>query len=312
MFLRFETSFFGCLSSTGELETAILKPTELRVSKEWWNGTWAAIPSYPDLVMTLGLSVPQEGSKERKEKEDGRGRIGECSPCLEQGKALDEVRYPVKRLRNANVDAIDHCHTGHDWNRTIKCGLSVKEEFGGCVGALSEQEEQNSSSPSAAPRSPRSGGQTPVRFVFRQLQQDSFEDGTSSDLKENRVTVSGVTSKPYGVGLKWKAGRKRHRQGDLVTSRVDRKVAHPMNEGKDCSIDISKEEVSSDGDNVESAPLEDAENFPRRKNGEGAEIVKHKRHRKGNDSSLKALHGTPMGSSLFIGSLPIANLVMSR
>ncbi|CAM6095076.1 unnamed protein product [Calypogeia fissa] len=301
----------------GELETAILKASEVRASKEWLNGTWAAIPNYPDLVMLFGLSVPQGV----KETDHSMRHLGEGSLFVGAGQTTIEERplSPAKLLRNGKVEGADQSLHVRDWNRCTKgCAVSVKEESTLTTGTECQHEAQNSSSPSATPGTSRSDApSTPIRLVFRQLPQDSQDDGISSDVKAapgklSRVMGSSGSSKAPGIGLKWKADRKRHRQGDSVTSRVDRNAAHSLSDVKECGMDILKEDVNSDGLIGESAPLEDVENLPRWKTGDGEEIVRHKKHRKGNDSSLKALHGTPMGSSLFMGSLPIANLVMSR
>ncbi|KAH9302626.1 hypothetical protein KI387_014209 [Taxus chinensis] len=128
------------------------------------------------------------------------------------------------------------------------------------------------------------------------------EQRSPVNLESNNREMSSPNNVQLRGSLRWKSSRKRHRVGD--SSPLSRSATAC---GKEESKRSRKLAGTPDMKNGRESLLESNEDVPKRQE----DTVDLKTLKQGHDN-LKPIHGASISDSLFISSMPVANLVMSR
>lgn len=312
-----------CGMIAGEGDTVDFKMGDLRVSKDWVNGSWIDIHCNPDAVKAANLSFLSSnyGQPESVEKKAAFStpRIPiihpRKSPIRLDTPSLSALELKEKHLQHQSADAaLDSEAAGKDGSdqceerrsRPLREDVETLLHF---VANCTEGEVKEE-----------------VSKVFSENGQEAAVPQVASASEKNPalgslVILSNASSNLVSSELKWKTARKRmrHESDTLGLSRADHRAHHiHTNHNVTKGDEHSREKENSMSDRENEGPgHKEREELPRwrtgDRSGESEDTSKLKKLRQGHDSSLKSIHGPPIGGTpLFIGTAPIANLVMSR
>jgi hypothetical protein len=320
----------------GEGDISSFHSADLRVSKDWVNGSWvdvhcnyealnaaslsslakncehpAAVEKKPYAVFpsststlspttaSLQCDAPSTSASEVDKKFLQYGRNGERPSAKSKGgkELLSSDHSDERRLRPGNED-VEH----------------LLHFVANCIDTEGELKEEASS---AAPQ------ETGCELIPRKLSIP--QEAPISDVSPNLDSASILSNTGGSLvssDLRWNSARKRMRHGgeSLAVLRAE----HRVNQFQANNLIPAKEEEDmqagdgsmSDREN-EGLPSPCDKEEPRwrtgERSGESDDTVKLKKLRQGHEGTLKPIHAPPVGGTpLFLGTAPIANLVMSR
>ncbi|CAK9195064.1 unnamed protein product [Sphagnum troendelagicum] len=320
----------------GEGDISSFHSADLRVSKDWVNGSWvdvhcnyealnaaslsslakncehpAAVEKKPYAVFpsststlspttaSLQCDAPSTSASEVDKKFLQYGRNGEKPSVKSKGgkELLSSDHSDERRLRPGNED-VEH----------------LLHFVANCIDTEGELKEEASS---AAPQ------ETGCELFPRKSSMP--QEAPISDVSPNLDSVSILSNTGGSLvssDLRWNSARKRMRHGgeSLAVLRAEHRVnqfqANNLNPAKEVEDMQAGDGSMSDRENEGlTSPCDQEE--PRwrtgERSGERDDTLKLKKLRQGHEGTLKPIHAPPVGGTpLFLGTAPIANLVMSR
>ncbi|KAH8950307.1 hypothetical protein BDL97_10G078200 [Sphagnum fallax] len=307
----------------GEGDISSFHSADLRVSKDWVNGFWVDVHCNYEALNAAGLEkkpyavfpsstsalspttaslqcdAPSTSASEVDKKFLQYGRDGEKPSVKSKGgkELLSSDHSDERRLRPGNEDVE---HLLHFVANRIDTEGELKEEAS-----------------SAAPQ------ETGCELFPRKSSMP--QEAPISDMSPNLNSVSILSNTGGSLvssDLRWNSARKRMRHGgeSLAVLRAEHRVnqfeANNLNPAKEEEDMQAGDGSMSDRENEGlTSPCDQEE--PRwrtgERSGESDDTVKLKKLRQGHEGTLKPIHAPPVGGTpLFLGTAPIANLVMSR
>ncbi|KAH8950288.1 hypothetical protein BDL97_10G076900 [Sphagnum fallax] len=320
----------------GEGDISSFHSADLRVSKDWVNGSWVDVHcNYEALnaasLSSLAKNCEHPAAVEKKPYAVFPSSTSPLSPttaslqCDAPSTSASEVDKKFLQYgRNGEKPSVkskggkELLSSDHSDERRIRPGNEDVEHLlhfvANCIDTEGELKEEASS---AAPQ------ETGCELFPRKSSMP--QEAPISDVSPNLDSVS-ILSNTRGSlvssDLRWNSARKRMRHGgeSLAVLRAEHRVnqfqANNLNPAKEEEDMQAGDGSMSDRENEGlTSPCDQEE--PRwrtgERSGESDDTVKLKKLRHGHEGTLKPIHAPPVGGTpLFLGTAPIANLVMSR
>ncbi|CAK9257318.1 unnamed protein product [Sphagnum jensenii] len=320
----------------GEGDISSFHSADLRVSKDWVNGSWVDVHcNYEALnaasLSSLAKNCEHPAAVEKKPYAVFPSSTSTLSPttaslqCDAPSTSASEVDKKFLQYgRNGEKPSVkskggkELFSSDHSDERRLRPGNEDVEHLlhfvANCIDTEGElKEEASSAAPQETgcelfPRKSSMPQEAPISDVSPNLDSVSILSNTGGSL------VSG--------DLTWNSARKRMRHGgeSLAVLRAEHRVnqfqANNLNPAKEVEDMQAGDGSMSDRENEGlTSPCDQEE--PRwrtgERSGERDDTLKLKKLRQGHEGTLKPIHAPPVGGTpLFLGTAPIANLVMSR
>ncbi|KAG6555755.1 hypothetical protein Mapa_002995 [Marchantia paleacea] len=285
---------------------ARVRESDLRPSWEWMNGRWSSVSF---LLGCAPLDV-KPSPKASNQTSNGSSILGShANGSLESASFDEEAGARILSMISKSTS----CAVGRDsWNAPPRvggpycieedsqyaCDHSRKQTM---TGSVSRPDAEDCTGVAMV----KSGKVEELMHVLESVKEERQDSESSRDSSRRILVDVGANSgdevkKVTSTGLKWR--RKRHRQ---IPS-LGNVVVHSHSADSKESLEKSRDDSRADRTDEDSMLLDNVEKYSRLKSGDMEELPKFKQHRHGK------IHGTPMGNSFLITSIPIANLVMSR
>ncbi|KAH8950314.1 hypothetical protein BDL97_10G078700 [Sphagnum fallax] len=307
----------------GEGDISSFHSADLRVSKDWVNGSWVDVHcNYEALnaasLSSLAKNCEHPAAVEKKPYAVFPSSTSTLSPttaslqCDAPSTSASE-KPSVKSKGGKELFTSDHSD-----QRRLRPGNEDVEHLlhfvANCIDTEGKlKEEASSAGPQETgcelfPRTSSMPQEAPISDVSPNLDSVSILSNTGGSL---------VSS-----DLRWNSARKRMRHGgeSLAVLRAEHRVnqfqAKNLNPAKEVEDMQAGDGSMSDRENEGlTSPCDQEE--PRWRTGERSaerdDTLKLKKLRQGHEGTLKPIHAPPVGGTpLFLGTAPIANLVMSR
>ncbi|KAH8950280.1 hypothetical protein BDL97_10G076300 [Sphagnum fallax] len=287
----------------GEGDISSFHSADLRVSKDWVNGSWVDVHCNYEALNAASLSsLPKNCEHPAAVEKKPYAVFPSSTSTLSPTTASLQCDAPStsaseRRLRPGNEDVE---HLLHFVANCIDTEGKLKEE----ASSAGPQE----TGCELFPRTSSMPQEAPISDVSPNLDSVSILSNTGGSL---------VSS-----DLRWNSARKRMRHGgeSLAVLRAEHRVnqfqAKNLNPAKEVEDMQAGDGSMSDRENEGlTSPCDQEE--PRwrtgERSGERDDTLKLKKLRQGHEGTLKPIHAPPVGGTpLFLGTAPIANLVMSR
>lgn len=297
----------------GESVYSTFQKCDLRLSREWVHNRWVDMEKNVDLAATLVLYDASQrpdtgrlhsstlsndffGYRDSHEPEDHvhssnrklcifsqvaereSRKLAICENSEDGNKNTVAVDMEEEGLVGGHDDSIDVSKfknmTLHDCSSNIDVFRNWTDFTGQDIGSPSDQGNQ-------------------VLNIIN----------SESDVREIcNTTIGGPCS---DFDLKWKSSRKRQRAGDpAILSRSPTSCGKEESKRLNCSKLIDTDGIKNDSESHLGRNTEDLAN--------GQDGPMEGKNLKQGHENLKPMHGASISESLFISSMPVANLVMSR
>ncbi|KAH8950292.1 hypothetical protein BDL97_10G077200 [Sphagnum fallax] len=320
----------------GEGDISSFHSADLRVSKDWVNGSWVDVHcNYEALnaasLSSLAKNCEHPAAVEKKPYAVFPSSTSTLSPttaslqCDAPSTSASEVDKKFLQYgRNGEKPSVkskggkELFSSDHSDERRLRPGNEDVEHLlhfvANCIDTEGELKEEASS---AAPQ------ETGCELFPRKSSMP--QEAPISDVSPNLDSVSILSNTGGSLvssDLRWNNARKRMRHGgeSLAVLRAEHRVnqfqANNLNPAKELEDMQAGDGSMSDRENEGlTSPCDHEE--PRwrtgERSGERDDTLKLKKLRQGHEGTLKPIHAPPVGGTpLFLGTAPIANLVMSR
>ncbi|BBN12340.1 protein MpHAT12 [Marchantia polymorpha subsp. ruderalis] len=281
---------------------ATVRESDLRPSWEWMHGRWSSV----SLLLGCAPLDVKPSPKASNQTSNGSSILGShANGSLESGSFDEEAGARILSMISKSTS----CAVGRDsWNAPPRVGGpgNVEEDSQhACDHSRKLTTTGSASRPDAEDCTgvamTKSGKVEELTHVLESVKEERQDSESSRDSSRRMAVDSGdEVKKVTSTGLKWR--RKRHRQ---IPS-LGNVVVHSLSADSKESLERSRDDSRVDRPAEDLRLLDNVEKYSRLKSGDMEEMPKFKQHRHGK------IHGTPMGTSFLMTSIPIANLVMSR
>ncbi|KAJ7518075.1 hypothetical protein O6H91_21G053800 [Diphasiastrum complanatum] len=287
----------------GESDMSSFQQIDLRESRDWVNGQWVGVKSNPEILSTIDTFS-----------------VGELNSVVERQSPLKSSNYPIIVDPPAHVDhrVRQFNSVGGPMDDGVKESLAAEEITAGeCANASHASGNEVLQSDITLQRS-----EAIANFVSSSYNVD--ESDCTKLLEETSIAKIAksehVLHKESGSDdctcvrcvevlnlkqLRWKSGRKRQRQGDICTSRME-KSGNQFN--KEQARESSAESIQ---DEDASLSLQEDSSETKWQSVETSDSDLVKTVREGHEGA-SPMNGPTGGNNIFMNSLPVASLVMSR
>ncbi|GLJ22572.1 hypothetical protein SUGI_0424850 [Cryptomeria japonica] len=291
----------------GENVSSIFKKCDLRPSREWADNQWIDLKKNADLATKLVLSDSRQGLD----------IVGLCSSLLSDnfsayvysGELQDLADLSDRKLciisqvaarESRKLEMAQNAQKDEETTVTV----DVKEELLSDYACGDHDNLVNASVCKNMDLHECFCNLDASRMLISSPKDSvdgTIKQGSPMNLESNKKEICCPPKTRLRGGLRWKSSRKRQRAGDSTL--LSRSTTCCGEESKRIRKLVDKPDISNGREPL----LESSEDMPERQE----EIVDVKTLKKGHDN-LKPTHGSSLSDTLFISSMPVANLVMSR